>query len=47
TADGYFTLIAVNSGKCLDDSGMSLAEGAAVIQWACWGGDNQKWSIKQ
>jgi hypothetical protein len=47
TSDGYVTLNPVNSGKCLDDSGMSLADGAAVVQWGCWGGDNQKWTIQQ
>jgi Ricin-type beta-trefoil lectin domain len=47
TADGYVTLNPVNSGKCLDDAGLSRADGSAAIQWTCSGGDNQKWTIKQ
>jgi Ricin-type beta-trefoil lectin domain-like len=46
TADGYYTLNPVNSGKCLDVQGGFQSDGAAVWQWTCWGGDNQKWSFK-
>ena len=45
TADGYFTISPVSTGKCMDVSGISLADGAAIWQWSCWGGDNQKWSF--
>ena len=45
TTDGYFSIAALNSGKCLDVSGISLNDGAGIQQWACWGGDNQKWQI--
>lgn len=42
---GFFSIVALNSGKCLDVSGQSTANGAAIQQWACWGGDNQQWSL--
>ncbi|MEK6775017.1 MAG: RICIN domain-containing protein [Bdellovibrionota bacterium] len=35
------TLIAENSGKCVDVSGASLNDGAAIQQWACHGGKNE------
>ncbi|MBV9082117.1 MAG: RICIN domain-containing protein, partial [Acidobacteriaceae bacterium] len=44
-ADGSFTFSAVSSGKCMDVTGISVDDGAAVHQWTCWGGDNQKWQI--
>lgn len=46
TSDGYYTVTAANSGKCLDDAEASLDDGAPIVQWSCWGGDNQKWSIQ-
>lgn len=45
TADGYFSIAALSSGKCLNVSGMSLADGAIVQQWSCSGADNQKWQL--
>lgn len=45
TADGYFSIVALNSGKCLDVAGMSTTDGAIVQQWSCSGGDNQKWQL--
>ncbi|MBV6700311.1 RICIN domain-containing protein [Kitasatospora aureofaciens] len=33
-----------NSGLCVDVSGASQANGAAIIQWGCNGGSNQIWS---
>jgi hypothetical protein len=45
TGDGYYTLVARSSGKCMDVSGISLDDGATVQQWDCWGGDNQKWRL--
>ncbi|MFI8080866.1 RICIN domain-containing protein [Kitasatospora sp. NPDC086009] len=38
-----FQLVNAASGKCLDVSGGSTADGAAVIQWARTGGTNQGW----
>lgn len=35
-----------NSGKCLDVSGGSTADGADVIQYTCNGGANQRWRIE-
>lgn len=38
----WMTVISKSSGKCLDVSGISTAVLALIQQWACWGGDNQK-----
>lgn len=46
TGDGYYTIAAVSSGKCLDIAHQSTADGALAQQWACWSGDNQKWDIQ-
>ncbi len=46
TGDGYYNIIAVSSGKCLDERGGSTADGTPAIQFTCWGGDNQKWAIQ-
>jgi galactose oxidase len=40
------SITAQHSGKCLDVYGASVADGAAVIQWSCHGGANQKWSLR-
>jgi hypothetical protein len=39
-------LFANHSGKVLDVSGISTADGAPVIQWEWWGGDNQRWRLE-
>lgn len=44
-SDGFYTLKPKNSGKCLDVSSASKADGAAVQQYSCWGGANQHWSF--
>jgi galactan endo-1,6-beta-galactosidase len=36
-----------NSGKVLDVSGRSTADGGNVIQWTDNGGSNQQWSLVQ
>jgi len=38
-----YNLINLNSGKCLDVTGRSTANGAVVQQWTCNGGTNQEW----
>jgi len=45
---GWFTVVSVNSGKCLDVFGGSGAtgDGVRVVQWACNGGTNQQWRIQ-
>ena len=43
----WVTVIDKNSGKCLDVAGISLAALAPLQQWACWGGDNQKFLFTQ
>jgi hypothetical protein len=51
TSDGYFTLQPLHSlDKCIDvatskPTQMGQANGAAIQQWSCWGGDMQKWSF--
>ena len=44
-ADGTYSILPTNSGKCLDVQGISTADGAAIQQWSCWGGENQKWTF--
>jgi hypothetical protein len=46
TPTEYCRIIAKHSGKCLDVGGESMDEGAGVIQWSYWGGDNQKWKLE-
>jgi hexosaminidase len=43
--DGTHTLKSVYSGLCADVSGGSTTAGAAIIQWTCTGGANQRWSL--
>ena len=38
-------VVAAHSGKLLDVAAASTADGAAVIQWAGHGGDNQRWRL--
>lgn len=40
-------IVAKHSGKCLDVYGGSTAVGAAVIQWGCHSGDNQRWIVSR
>ena len=35
----------VNSGKAIDVSSGSTADGAGLIQWPYGGGDNQQWRM--
>jgi hypothetical protein len=42
---GYRVIASRNSGKLLDVSGASTADGAAVIQWPDNGGGNQRWAF--
>ncbi|MYS79181.1 RICIN domain-containing protein [Embleya scabrispora] len=41
--DGPYTLVNVNSGKCLEIRGDSTENGAAANQWECNGSNTQKW----
>jgi hypothetical protein len=41
----YMRIVNYKSGKCLDLSGGSSANGAPIIEWPCNNGDNQKWRI--
>ena len=38
-----WTVAAQHSGKLMDVSGASTADGAQIVQWAATGGNNQKW----
>ncbi|MGW0511081.1 RICIN domain-containing protein [Streptomyces olivaceoviridis] len=40
-----YKIVARHSGKCLDVSGWSGADGAQVFQWDCHGGANQLWKF--
>ena len=45
---GYFAVVSVNSGKCLDVFGgaTATADGVRVVTWACHGGANQQWRMQ-
>jgi hypothetical protein len=43
---GDVMIIAQHSNKCLDVKESSLANGAYLYQWDCWGGGNQKWRLQ-
>jgi hypothetical protein len=42
----YINLIAKHSGKCMDVTGASTANGAGIQQWTCNGGNQQKWTLQ-
>ena len=44
-AHGYTSFVAQNSGKCMDVTGISTANGALIQQWQCIGGANQQATI--
>ena len=46
TAAFYYQVVNYNSGKCLDVTGRSTANGAHIQQWTCNGGTNQEWYPK-
>lgn len=41
-----YTLVNRNSGKCLEVVGSSTADGANIQQFACNGGNNQRWRLE-
>ncbi len=45
---GYYNVVSLNSGKCLDVYGgtSATADGARVVQWACHTGTNQQWRLQ-
>lgn len=45
TTDTY-TVVNQFSGKCLDVANVSTADGAAVQQWTCNGGANQRYKLQ-
>jgi hypothetical protein len=42
-----YTVINQQSGKCLDVSGSSTSDGAAVVQFTCGGGTNQQFTLRK
>ncbi|MFF7048053.1 RICIN domain-containing protein [Streptomyces griseorubiginosus] len=44
-SDGSFSLVNINSGKCMDVKGASTTAGEPVIQWPCTGRPNQRWTF--
>ena len=44
SASSTFELVNYNSGKCLDNHS-STSSGTQMIQWTCWGGSSQLWTI--
>jgi Ricin-type beta-trefoil lectin domain/Domain of unknown function (DUF1929) len=43
--DGGYNIINQTTGRCLDVSGLSNADGVEIQQWDCWGGKNQAFAI--
>lgn len=43
-ADGAMTLVARHSARCMGVSQQSLADGAAILQYTCYGGRNEMWT---
>src|SRR5262245_57980790 len=43
---GAYEIVARHSGKCLDVTGVSLDDGAQIIQWTCNNGLNQRWTLQ-
>jgi hypothetical protein len=43
--DGSYEVIAKNSGKCVDVSEVSVADGAPLHQWSCFTLPNQRWIL--
>jgi transcriptional regulator with XRE-family HTH domain len=41
----FVEIVSAHSGKCLDKSGDDNRDGARVILWQCWRGDNQQWNL--
>jgi hypothetical protein len=42
---GYLRLINRNSNKALEVQGASTADGANIVQYDDWGGNNQQWQL--
>ena len=42
---GYYQIVGKASGKCLDVTAQSLAEGAQLQIWGCWNGANQRFRM--
>jgi len=38
-------MVNLGSGKCLDATGNSSADGTRLQIWSCSGGANQKWTL--
>jgi hypothetical protein len=45
-AQAATTIQSVRSGKCVDVYAFSHSDGAGTVQWDCWGGANQQWTLE-
>ncbi len=45
--DDAFSLVVVDTGKCVDVYGGSPADGVPAVQWTCHGGDNQLFVLRE
>ena len=43
--DGYYEIRSAVSNKCVDIAGKQTNNGAAVVQWNCFNGNNQRFRI--
>jgi transcriptional regulator with XRE-family HTH domain len=43
-ANRFVQIINARSGKCLDKTEKDNRAGTRVMQWSCWGADNQRWN---
>ncbi len=46
STSAYTAPTAKHSGKCIDVSAWSTANGGTIVQYGCHGGDNQKWALR-
>lgn len=46
SAAGYTTLVSEASGRCLDVSDSSSADGARLLAWTCSGAAHQQWTLR-
>jgi hypothetical protein len=42
---GFYEIRNRVTGKCMEVYGFSTSDAGTVVQWDCWGGDNQKWIV--
>ncbi len=45
--DGYFSLVNVDSNRCVDVEWATKDDGAKIIQYPCTGDENQQWQVEK